>query len=165
MAERSTSRRAILAGLAAVSTVPAGIGLANPGAGAAASPDAALLAIAPALLPLLEQAEAMGPEITRLYEEADETRQSVGVLINHTAAQAAFNEASDRNGYDRLWQKRADILDRAEAIILPFLDKPPQTLDGLLLKARFAAAMDFDWMVQGDVAKLIAQRWGVEVRL
>ncbi|KMO33876.1 hypothetical protein [Methylobacterium aquaticum] len=164
MAERRTSRRAILAGLAA-STVPAGIGLANPGSGAVASPDAALLAIAPALLPLLERAEAMGPQIACLYEEADEARQGVGVLINYAAAQVAFNEASDRNGYGRLWQERADILDRAEEIILPFLLEPPQTLDGLLLKARFAAAMDFDWVVQDDVAKLIAQRWGVEVSL
>ncbi|MFH6785719.1 MULTISPECIES: hypothetical protein [Methylobacterium] len=38
MAERSTSRRAILTGLAAASTVPAGIGLAHSGAGEASDP-------------------------------------------------------------------------------------------------------------------------------
>ena len=38
MGERITSRRAILAGLAAASTVPAAIGLANPGAGAESDP-------------------------------------------------------------------------------------------------------------------------------
>ncbi|KMO13351.1 hypothetical protein [Methylobacterium platani] len=161
--KRLTSRRAVLGAFAAASALPAGIGLANPGAGAEASPDAALLALAPALLPLLERAEAMGPEVSRLYEEADEIRHNTGVTIDFKAAQAAFDEASERNGYSRLWNERAGILDQADEMISPFISEPPQTLEGLLLKARFAAAMDYDWMVQDDVSKLIAQRSGVEV--
>ncbi len=93
----------------------------QPRAGAAASPDAALLAIAPKLLPLLERAEAMGPEVSRLYEEADEARSSKFATGDFSAGHAAFESVGERNGYIAKWEARGELLDRAEALIAPFL--------------------------------------------
>ncbi|MEE8627258.1 hypothetical protein [Methylobacterium ajmalii] len=161
MAEHSTSRRAILAGLAAVSTVPASIGLANPGAGI--SPDAALLAIAPRLLPVLDRADALIPEQERLYQLADDARQEAYKRADWQAGSDAFDAVREANGYNAIWERHNDIIDEAVEIFEPFLKYRPATLEGVLLKARYAASLEQEWIVKEDLASLLNQRWGVEV--
>lgn len=149
MAKGTTSRRAILAGLAAVSTVPAGIGLANPGGGA--PPDAKLLAIAPRLLPILDRADALGPEQSRLYQEADHARQEANDRLDWQAGRDAFDVVCEANGYNTLWNKRNDIINEAAELFEPYQKYRPKTLQGLLLKARYAASLDDEWMLKEDI--------------
>lgn len=163
MAERLTSRRAILAGFAATAVVPASIGLANPGAGV--SPDAELLAIAPRLLPILDRADAYGPEQKRLYQEADDARQEANDRLDWQAGRDAFDAVREANGYDALWNKRNDIFNEASELFEPYYSYRPKTLEGLLLKARYAASLDDEWMLKEDIQALISERFGVEVSL
>ena len=141
------NRRALLCGLA---TLPA---LTVP-AMAASNPDAAFLALAPRLLPMLDRYDELWADSCPTYEPGiAEVRKLVHGGLSWTEAEAA----SPLYQVYVAARAPADELDNIiDEMVCPFMDVPVTTLRGLLLKTRIGLSLKhYEDDAADDLRKLI----------
>ncbi|MBN6824007.1 hypothetical protein JRF84_31065 [Methylobacterium organophilum] len=140
-----TSRRRLLAGLAATPL------LAPPTSAAEPSPDAELLALAPVLLPLIADYAAGWKRLDVLGDDAElragphprEGRDGARwSKADHEASDAwteRYDQARDANGYNALWEATEAVGRRVLDLLEHLRERPAKTVEGIALKMRLAA--------------------------
>ncbi|MCJ2042946.1 hypothetical protein MKK55_28950 [Methylobacterium sp. J-059] len=135
-AETSQGRRAMLAGsVAAALPLPALAATVQVG-----DREAAFLALAPKLLPLIRRVGPAQAEAHRLYSAGDAAAGDYpGWTREDTSAVDAWSEKAkatrDANGYSEAWTSANHLCIALARLADPYINEPMQTLPGIMLKA------------------------------
>ncbi|MBY0299837.1 MAG: hypothetical protein K2X71_28005 [Methylobacterium sp.] len=119
-------------------------------ASAPSNPDAEFLALAPVLLPLIDQHRDEQAVASALNEE---TFRITGPLMldqggdDFERRYKRYLRTAEETGYEAAWRRLCETTDEILRLVEPFRERPAATVAGLALKARLSA-VDDSWNAQ-----------------